>query len=96
MRPRRSFILIAMLLVVGTALLVVTTIVFMAQADAAGAAGVRERTQSRLLAWSGIQAISVRLDEQRRRILDGERPSWTRSTSSTRTGGARAWFGCCR
>ncbi len=72
-RPR-SFVLVAVLVITGSALFVVTGVLFRAQADLAGRAGARDRVQSRLLAWSAAQAVMSRLDEQRDRILDGLAP----------------------
>lgn len=71
---RRSFILVAVLIVMGSALLVVTGVLAMVQADRAGVASVRGRTQSRLIAWSAVQALTVDLDRQRERIQNGETP----------------------
>jgi DNA uptake protein ComE-like DNA-binding protein len=72
-RMRRSFVLLAVLVIVTTALLVATSVLFMAQADLAGQADAAERTQSRLLAWSGVQIAMKRLNDARDRILEGER-----------------------
>ncbi|MBT8485702.1 MAG: helix-hairpin-helix domain-containing protein, partial [Phycisphaerae bacterium] len=71
---RRSFILVAVLIVMGSALLVVTGILAMVQADRAGMVSVRGRTQSRLIAWSAVQAITTELDRQRDEVLDGRMP----------------------
>ena len=71
---RRSFVLIAVLVIVGSALLVVTGLLFTAQADLAGQANASGAIQSRALAWSGVQAVMSRLHDQRSRILDGELP----------------------
>ncbi len=73
-RGRRAFILIAVLVVVASALLVATSLLFVAQAEAAGAAGTARAVQSRALAWSGVQALMSTLNDQRDRILDGELP----------------------
>jgi len=73
-RGRRAFILIAVLVVVASALLVATSLLFVAQAEAAGAAGTARAVQSRALAWSGVQAVMSTLNDQRDRILDGELP----------------------
>jgi DNA uptake protein ComE-like DNA-binding protein len=71
----RGFTLIAVLVVMGSALLVGTSLLFMAQAQAAGSAGAADAAQSRALAWSGIQAVMSTLNDQRQRILDGELPA---------------------
>ncbi|MCP3904425.1 MAG: helix-hairpin-helix domain-containing protein [Planctomycetes bacterium] len=72
--PSRSFVLLAVLAVMGSALLVATSLLFLAQAEVAGATHTRDRAQSRLLAWSGIQAVMQRLGNERQRILDGDVP----------------------
>ena len=71
---RRSFVLIAVLVIMGGALLVVTSLLFTAQADLAGQANAAGEVQSRALAWSGVQAVMSRLNDQRSLILDGELP----------------------
>ncbi|MEE9129830.1 MAG: helix-hairpin-helix domain-containing protein [Phycisphaerales bacterium] len=71
----RGFTLIAVLVIMGSALLVGTSLLFMAQAQAAGSAGAADAVQSRALAWSGIQAVMSTLNDQRQRILDGEVPA---------------------
>lgn len=71
---RRSFVLLAVLIIVGGALLVATSMTFMAQAEYAGRAAATRALQDRALAWSGTQIVMLRLDEQRERILDGELP----------------------
>ncbi len=73
-RRRRAFVLIAVLVVVASALLVATSLLFVAQAEAAGAAGTARAVQSRALAWSGVQALMSTLNDQRDRILNGEMP----------------------
>ena len=70
-QPRRAFALVAVLIVMGSALLVATGLIFMTQAEVAGSAGAFDRAQSRALAWSGLQALMADLDEQRQTILDG-------------------------
>jgi DNA uptake protein ComE-like DNA-binding protein len=70
----RAFVLIAVLVIVGGALLVATSVMFIAHAELAGEAGLAEAAQSRALAWSGVQAVMSRLDEQRDVILDSEMP----------------------
>lgn len=74
-RRSRSFVLIAVLVIVGSALYVATALLFMAQAEAAGAAGSADAAQLRSLAWSGVQAVMSRLAEQRETLLRGGAPS---------------------
>jgi DNA uptake protein ComE-like DNA-binding protein len=73
-RARRAFVLIAVMVLVGSALLIATGLVFMAQAETAGLATTRDAAGSRALAWSGVQAVIAELDGQRDRLLDSELP----------------------
>ncbi|MHC4770021.1 MAG: hypothetical protein ACYTEI_15130, partial [Planctomycetota bacterium] len=57
--------LIAVLLVMGGAVLIATSLLFVAQAEMAGSARTADTVRSRALAWSGVQAAIVRLNEQR-------------------------------
>src|SRR5688572_11169814 len=70
--PRTGFVLIAVLVIIGSAALVATALLFMAQTQATAAVGAEGVEQSRVLAWSGVQATMLRLDEQRERILSGQ------------------------
>ncbi|MCZ6444888.1 MAG: helix-hairpin-helix domain-containing protein [Planctomycetota bacterium] len=70
----RGFVLITVLVVMGGALLLATSLLFVAQAEIAGSAGTADAAQSRALAWSGVQAVVSRLNEQRSVILDGRMP----------------------
>lgn len=72
---RRAFIMLAVLVVVSGAVLAVMGMLWLVRADVAGAATMEQSAQSRCLAWSGLQAVLVRLDAQRDRILDGARPT---------------------
>lgn len=69
---RRSFVLIAVLVIVGSALLIATSLVFVGQTQATAAASAAGVEQSRALAWSGLQAVTTRLNDQRERILAGQ------------------------
>src|SRR5438552_6062465 len=71
---RRAFVLIAVLVIVGSALYVATALMFQAQADVISAGRAAQVAQSRALAWSGVQAVMSRLNEQRDRILAGQGP----------------------
>lgn len=68
---RRSFVLLAVLLVMGAAILVVTMLVHFAGAEAAVATASSERARARALAFSGVQIVLSELDLERDRILDG-------------------------
>ena len=66
--------LIAVLLVMGGTVLIATSLLFVAQAEMAGSARTADTVRSRALAWSGVQAAIVRLNEQRDVILEGDVP----------------------
>jgi len=74
-RRHRGFVMLAVMVVVGGALLIAASLLFVIQADAAGAAGTLQAEQSRSLAWSGVQVVMSELDDQRETILDSERPT---------------------
>ena len=63
-----------MLVIVGSAVLVATGVLFIAQGRAAEVAGSSDAVQSRALAWSGLQAVMARLADQRVRLLAGQTP----------------------
>lgn len=71
---RAGFTLIAVLVIVGSALLVATSLLFIAQAEVAGAAQTGRAAQSRAMIESGLEVIMLRLDAQRELILSGEQP----------------------
>src|SRR5687767_3803155 len=73
-RCRRSFVLIAVLVIVSSALLVATALLFVAQSQAMAAAVSGEAVSARALAWSGVAAVMSRLNDQRDRILAGQTP----------------------
>ncbi len=66
--------LVAVLVVMGGALLVATSLLFVASAEVAGSAVAAERVQAQALARSGILAVMGRLNEQRETILAGRTP----------------------
>ena len=70
----RGFSLVAVLVVIGCAVLVVTSLLFVAQAEVAGTARAVDAVQARALAWSGVQVVMGRLNEQRDLILEGRSP----------------------
>ncbi len=73
-QPPHGFALVAVLVVMGGALLVATSLLFVAQAEIAGSAVAADRAQAHALARSGVVAVIARLDEQRQEILDGRTP----------------------
>ena len=66
--------LIAVLVVMGGALLVATSLLFVANAQLTGSSVAAERVQAEALARSGIMAVMGRLNEQRETILAGRTP----------------------
>jgi DNA uptake protein ComE-like DNA-binding protein len=75
LRPRHAFILMAVLIVMVCAILVATSLLFVGQTEAAGAAGAADAAQARALLWSGTQVILAELSDQKQRILAGELPT---------------------
>ena len=73
-RLRRSFVIVVVLVITASALLVATGMLFMMQSEAAGSAVAIDAARTRALAWSGIQLVMGRLDEQRDTFLRGELP----------------------
>lgn len=90
---RRSFIMLAVLACMMSALLVATSLLFISQTEAAGSAGSADAAQTRALLWSGTQAVMSRLADQRERLLAGELPElesqMTIYESEARTGVVR-------
>ncbi|MCA9292152.1 MAG: helix-hairpin-helix domain-containing protein [Phycisphaerales bacterium] len=73
-RPRRSFVLVTVLVIVGIALFVATSFLFLAQAEVAGVSSSLDAVQSRALLRSGLRVVIAELDRQREGILDGDLP----------------------
>ena len=71
---RRGFTLVVVLVIMSGGILVATGLIFVAQTEIAGVAGAERRVQTQALAWSGVEAIMVRLNEQREEILTGRTP----------------------
>jgi DNA uptake protein ComE-like DNA-binding protein len=66
--------MLAVLLVMGGALVIATSLLFAAQAQLAALSASTDAAQSRALAWSGVQAVMLRLDGARGEILEGRLP----------------------
>ncbi len=66
--------LVAVMVVMGGALLVATSLVFVLNAEVAGSSVAAERVQAQALARSGIMVVMGRLNEQRETILAGRTP----------------------
>jgi len=76
---RAGVVLVAVLVVVSIGALVGTTLLYGASAGReVGAASVRLQ-QSRMAAWSGVQAVAAELAEQRDELLRGGSPRLTRA-----------------
>lgn len=71
---KRGFVLLAVLVIVGSALLVVTGLVYFAQSEASGQHVSRVHAQRSISVHSALNVIVPRLDQQRDRILEGELP----------------------
>ncbi len=71
---RRCFVLIAVLVITGSALFITTGLLFLVQSSVAALNGAAESAQSRALGWSGVQAVMSRLNDQRSEILEGRLP----------------------
>lgn len=71
---RRSFVLVAVMIITGSALFIASALLYVLRSDAAVAAGALDVAQARSLGWSGMQIVIAELHRQRERILDGESP----------------------
>lgn len=76
MRRRGSTILAVFLLMV-IGLVIVASVLVTADAASATSQAELQRTQSRALAWSGVQGLMAELAEQREELLDGQPPRIT-------------------
>ncbi|MHC4948894.1 MAG: helix-hairpin-helix domain-containing protein [Planctomycetota bacterium] len=85
----RAFTSLAVLIVVGSAMLVATGMLFVIQAESAGTVVSVEQAQGRALAWSGLQAVVADLEDQRDLILDGRTPRLDRELVIYEAGGRR-------
>lgn len=70
----RGVVMLAVLVVLAVAALVAGGLLAAAEAEHAGLAAMRDRTQQRAIAWSGCQAVAALLSAQRQTIADGETP----------------------
>jgi DNA uptake protein ComE-like DNA-binding protein len=71
---RRGFVLLAVLILVGAAVLAATGVVFLVRGEVAGSGNAAESTRLRAAGWSAVQAVAARLGSERARILAGESP----------------------
>ena len=70
---------VLMLLVIGV--IIVASVLVSADAAGTSTESERQRTQSRAMAWSGVQAVMAELAEQREGLLDGLDPELTEEWS---------------
>lgn len=71
---RRGLVLFAVLVIVGSAVLVATTVVFLVGGEVAGGANERELLRTRAAGLSGVQAVAARLGGQRQLMIEGGTP----------------------
>lgn len=74
---RRGVVLVLTLLVITIAALIGTTVLVASRAELGTTLRAAERTRSRALAWSGVQAAMAELAQQRDSLLDGFEPDLT-------------------
>lgn len=73
-RPRRGLVIVAVIVVVGTVMLIASGMVARATSDRAALAGEQRRIQQRVAAWSGVRAMMSALASDRDLILEGGAP----------------------
>jgi hypothetical protein len=73
-RAKRGLVLFAVLVLVGSAVLVATTVVFLVSGDVAGGANEREVLRLRAAGLSAVEAIAAKLGMQRNLMLEAGVP----------------------
>lgn len=90
---RHGTILLAVMLIVVLGVMSASTVVLTARAGRGAVSHGLGRTQSRAVAWSGVQAVMAELLAQREQLLRGEEPSlsgqWVIFEDGSRSGVAR-------
>ena len=71
---RRGVLMLAVLVVLAVAAIVASGLLAAGEAEHAGLAAMRDRTQQRATAWSGCQAVAAMLGDQRQAVAEGESP----------------------
>ena len=71
---RRGVLMLAVLVVLAVAAIVASGLMAAGEAEHAGLAAMRDRTQQRATAWSGCQAVAAMLGDQRQAVAEGESP----------------------
>ncbi len=73
-RSRRGLVLFAVLVIVGSAVLVATTVVFLVGGEVSGGANEREALRTRAAGLSAVHAVAARIGSQRSALLEGAAP----------------------
>ncbi len=71
---RRGLVLFAVLVIVGSAVLVATTVVFLVSGEVSGGANEREALRIRAAGLSAVHAVAARIGSQRSTLLEGGAP----------------------
>lgn len=71
----RAFVLLAMLVAIGTAMLVTSAVIWAARSEHAGRTATTDGIRRRAAAWSAAQAISAEIGSQRPLVLAGGEPT---------------------
>jgi len=79
MSPRRSFVLLGVLILITLSSAVSGSLLLIAESTRADATAALSRMQSRALAWSAIQAVMAELAAQREELIRGGEATPTRS-----------------
>lgn len=74
---RRGSAILAVLFLMVIGIIIASSVLVSADAAGAASASATTRTQSRALAWSGVQALMSELAVQREELLDGRAPEVT-------------------
>jgi hypothetical protein len=83
-------VLLAVLVIVGSAILIATSVAFLASGDAAGGENDRRRLAARSAAWSAVQAAAASLAQQRQQMLEGATPRLDAEFTLWESGGETA------
>jgi len=74
-RRCRSFVLLAVLIIVGSAVLIATSVIYLVSGEVAGSQNERDNSALRAAGWSAVQAVAARLGAQRSAVLEGGSPT---------------------
>lgn len=73
--PRRGFVLLTVVILMGMALLMAATVTWSARAEHAGRVATFDAVRRRTVAWSGAQAVAALVGSQRAAVLAGGAPT---------------------